>query len=66
MIILETKRLQIREFEKSDANFILELVNEPAWLKYIGDKNVHDLDDARNFIGNKLRTCYVKNGLVFF
>ena len=66
MIILETKRLQIREFEISDANFILELVNEPAWLKYIGDKNVHDLDDARNFIENNLRTGYVKNGLVFF
>ena len=66
MIILETKRLQIREFEISDANFILELVNEPAWIKYIGDKNVHDLDDARNFIENKLRTGYVKNGLVFF
>jgi len=66
MIILETKRLQIREFEKSDANFILELVNEPAWLKYIGDKNVHDLDDARNFIENKLRTGYVKNGFGLF
>ena len=44
----------------------MELVNEPAWLKYIGDKNVHDLDDARNFIENKLRTGYVKNGFGLF
>ena len=66
MIILETKTLQILEFEKSDAAFILELVNEPAWLKFIGDKNVHDLEDARNFIENNLRTSYVKNGFGLF
>ena len=66
MIILETKRLQILEFEKSDADFILELVNEPAWLKFIGDKKVHDLEDARNFIENNLRTSYVKNGFGLF
>ena len=66
MIILETKRLQILEFEKSDADFILELVNEPAWLKFIGDKKVHDLEDARNFIENNLRTSYEKNGFGLF
>ena len=66
MIILETERLQILEFEKSDAAFILELVNEPAWLKYIGDKNVCDLINARNFIENNLRTSYAKNGFGLF
>ena len=66
MIILETKRLQTLEFEKSDADFILELVNEPAWLKFIGDKKVHDLEDARNFIENNLRTSYEKNGFGLF
>ncbi len=35
MIILETKRLQIFELEKSPTAFILELINEPAWCKYI-------------------------------
>ncbi len=66
MIILETKRLRILEFEKSDAAFILELVNEPAWLKFIGDKNVHDLEGARNFIENNLRISYAKNGFGLF
>ncbi len=58
--------MQILEFEKSDAAFILELVNEPAWLKFIGDKNVHDLEDAQNFIENNLRASYAKNGFGLF
>lgn len=62
MIILETKRLRIREFEKSDAAFILELLNEPAWIKFVGDKNVHNLEEAREFIENKLRLSYKENG----
>jgi RimJ/RimL family protein N-acetyltransferase len=66
MIILETKRLRIREFERSDAAFILELLNEPAWIKFIGDKKVHNLEDAREFIENILRPSYKKNGFGLF
>ena len=50
MIILETERLILRRLTPDDAAFILELVNEPAWLEFIGDKNVHSLDDARDYI----------------
>jgi len=38
--VLETDRLILRELSISDAAFILELVNEPAWLRFIGDKGV--------------------------
>lgn len=44
MKILETERLQILEFTKKDAGFILELVNEPAWIEFIGNKNVNNLN----------------------
>ena len=50
MIIAETKRLRLRKFSIKDAEFILKLVNEPSWLQYIGDRGVHSLDDARNYI----------------
>lgn len=33
-----------------DAPFILELVNEPSWLRFIGDRGVRTLDDARDYI----------------
>ena len=37
MKILETERLDLREFSIDDAEFILTLLNTPAWLEYIGD-----------------------------
>lgn len=50
MRVLETDRLVLRRFTLDDAEFILRLVNEPSWLRYIGDKHVRNLDDARNYL----------------
>ena len=44
--MLETNRLRIRPLSAEDAPFILELVNEPAWLECIGDRGVRTRDDA--------------------
>lgn len=48
--ILETDRLIVRQVTIDDAEFILGLLNEPSWLRFIGDKGVRTLDDARNYI----------------
>lgn len=66
MIILETERLQILEFTKDDVKFVFDLVNEPAWIEFIGDKNIHNLNDAANFIENKLCPSYKENGFGLF
>jgi RimJ/RimL family protein N-acetyltransferase len=50
MKILETERLVLRRLTAADAPFILQLVNEPSWVQYIGDKGVRTLEDARNYI----------------
>jgi RimJ/RimL family protein N-acetyltransferase len=50
MKILETDRLIIRRLTVEDAAFILKLVNEPSWLRFIGDRGVRTLEDARNYI----------------
>ncbi|HBB97696.1 MAG TPA: GNAT family N-acetyltransferase [Blastocatellia bacterium] len=51
MIILETKRLRLRHLAPDiDAEFILELLNDPSFIRYIGDKGVRDLDAARRYI----------------
>ena len=50
MDVLETQRLILRRLTTADASFILQLVNEPSWLRYIGDKGVRTLEDARRYI----------------
>lgn len=45
-----TERLLIREVTEADAGFILELVNTPGWLRFIGDRQIHDPEAARQFI----------------
>jgi [ribosomal protein S5]-alanine N-acetyltransferase len=48
--ILETDRLILRWLTVEDDAFIFELVNDPLWLRFIGDRGVHTLDDARDYI----------------
>jgi RimJ/RimL family protein N-acetyltransferase len=48
--IIETERLSLRRLSSDDAPFYFGLVNEPSWLKYIGDKGVRSVEDAREAI----------------
>ncbi|MCB0516008.1 MAG: GNAT family N-acetyltransferase [Bacteroidetes bacterium] len=50
----ETERLLIRPTSENDAAFILELLNTPKWIKFIGDRNVNTISDAQNYIKNKM------------
>lgn len=60
--MLETERLILRELSLDDAEFILELLNEPSFIRYIGDKGVRNLDDARQYILNGPVQSYEQNG----
>ncbi|HQW93551.1 MAG: GNAT family N-acetyltransferase [Chitinophagaceae bacterium] len=46
----KTKRLTLKRLTPEDADFIFELVNTPAWIKYIGDRNIKSKEDAANYI----------------
>lgn len=61
-MILETERLTLREFSATDAKFILLLLNTPTWLKFIGDKNVHNIQEAEDYLTNGPMASYKKNG----
>lgn len=50
MVIIETDRLNLRLLTDNDAEFILDLLNQPSWLEFIGDRGVGNLDDARAYI----------------
>lgn len=49
-IVAETARLRVRRFNLDDADFIFELVNDPAWLRFIGDRGVRSIEDALGYI----------------
>jgi len=62
MAVLETERLLLRRFTIDDTQFILRLVNEPSFLRYIGDKKVRNLEDARQYILSGPASSYERNG----
>jgi RimJ/RimL family protein N-acetyltransferase len=62
MTVLDTQRLSLRELTPDDAQFILKLLNEPSFLRYIGDKKVRNLEDARQYILNGPVASYERNG----
>jgi len=60
--IATTARLTLREIDAADAPFILTLVNDPAWLRFIGDKNVRTESDARRYIEAGPAAMYAQRG----
>jgi len=60
--ILNTERLRLRELVADDAAFILELVNDPDWLRHIGDRGVRTLRDAGEFIAEGPLASYSSYG----
>ena len=62
MKILETERLILREIVESDDEFILDLLNQPSFIKYIGNRNVQNLEQSREFIETRYRKSYADNG----
>lgn len=62
MKVCETERLLLRLLILDDAPFILQLLNEPSFLKYIGDKGVRNIEDARQYIVQGPQASYTQNG----
>lgn len=48
--VLETERLVLRRFSNDDTEFILQLLNEPSFVRNIGDKGVRTIADALQYI----------------
>jgi RimJ/RimL family protein N-acetyltransferase len=63
MIVCETQRLRLRHLTPHDAAFILELLNEPEFIRNIGDREVRSLEDARRYIRSGTVTGYEKSGI---
>jgi ribosomal-protein-alanine N-acetyltransferase len=62
MAVLETERLVLRKLTVGDAAFIVALLNDPDWIRFIGDRGVRTLPQARHYIDPGLHAMYAKYG----
>lgn len=60
--VLETPRLRLRELHEGDAGFIFALLNDPDFLRNIGDRGVHSHEDALRYIAEGPRASYARHG----
>ncbi|HEX5963142.1 MAG TPA: GNAT family N-acetyltransferase [Gemmatimonadales bacterium] len=59
---METERLNLRPMTPSDAEFMLGLLNDPSFRRFIGDKGVRTPDDARQYILDGPVASYARHG----
>ena len=60
--VLRTERLELRELVLEDDEFILRLLNEDGFLRFIGDKGVRTLADAREYLSKGPIDSYRRYG----
>ena len=65
-MLIKTERLIITELSIADAPFFFELVNDPDWKRYIGDRNVRTLKDAENYLTERMIPSYKNWGFGFY
>lgn len=59
---IETNRLILKPTSSDDAEFIYELLNSPKWIKFIGDRNIKNLEDAVAYIEERIRPQQIRLG----
>ena len=62
LIKLETKRLFLKSITLDDADLIFQLLNSQKWIKYIGDRNIESIEDAKRYIQTKMLPQLAKLG----
>lgn len=62
MPVLETERTAIRRLLPEDAAFMLGLLNDPSFIRNIGDRGVRDLEGARGYIMRSAVASHEKYG----
>lgn len=60
--VIRTERLLLSELTLDDADFIVELLNEPAFVQYIGDKGVRTQEEARDYLRQGPLDSYDRHG----
>jgi RimJ/RimL family protein N-acetyltransferase len=62
MSSIATERLTLKPTTVEDAAFILELLNSPKWLEFIGDRNVKSVPEAEAYIKERMLPQFERLG----
>jgi [ribosomal protein S5]-alanine N-acetyltransferase len=62
MSVCESARLSLRHMSDGDAPFIVALLNDPDFLRNVGDRGVRNEDDARRYIAQGPQASYARYG----
>ena len=62
MRVTQTDRLDLSWLTEEDDEFLLRLLNEPDWLRFIGDRGVRNLEDARRYVATGPNSQYTSCG----
>jgi RimJ/RimL family protein N-acetyltransferase len=60
--IAETPRLRLRLLRHEDAPFIFALYSDPDFIRNVGDRGVHSVEDAARYLEGGLVASYAKHG----
>src|SRR4051812_33720664 len=64
--VIETERLTLRHFTAADADLILELLNEPDFIRFVADRGVRTISQAEEFIAARITPSYAEHGFGFY
>jgi RimJ/RimL family protein N-acetyltransferase len=62
MYVIDTARLRLRRLGDEDAAFMLELLNDPAFIRNIGDRGVRSEADAIRYLRDGPIASYARHG----
>src|SRR3954453_21494500 len=62
MNVLQTERLTMRPVIEEDAALVLALMNDPAFILYVGDRGLRTPADAARYITEKILPGFSQNG----
>lgn len=62
MIVCESERVTVRQFTLDDAEFVIELLNDDSFIRYIADKKVRTIVDAENYLKSGPLASYEQIG----
>jgi RimJ/RimL family protein N-acetyltransferase len=60
--VIETERLSLREMSEADAGVVLEVLNDPDFIRYVADRGVRTIEDAKGYIEERFVESYRRNG----
>ncbi len=59
---LETRRLRLRRLSEDDHAFLIELLNQPSFVRFIGDRGVRTAEQAKKYVRDGPAASYERHG----